>query len=152
MSREIKFRAWHKKYKEMYEVTRIDWEAEFVWVKYYDDDREEWFSREEHFADLELMQYTGLKDKNGVEIYEGDIVKWMDERDVYSIEFGEFGVPNFEEEGYQDLAVGYYLKPQHDLKEVEPFNMTIPLHKKYASRMEVIGNIYENPELLEVSK
>ena len=123
MSREIKFRAWQKKYKEMYEVNCIDWEAEFVWVKYYDDDREEWFSREEHFADLELMQYTGLKDKNGIEIYEGD--KIFDGSNNYYVEFkhGMFKPICYASLDNECNAWGY----------------------------KVIGNIYENPELLEAN-
>lgn len=130
--RQIKFRVWHKKYKEMYEVTCIDWEAEFVWVKYYDDDREEWFSREEHFADLELMQYTGLKDKNGVEIYEGDILfhPLQGKRKVfypYSETVASYGLQNV------DNGMGNTLKDAHRV-------------------WEIIGNIYENPEHLEATK
>lgn len=106
-----------------------------------------------HLVDEKTIgQYTGRKDKIGNEIIEGNIVSWQDKEDIYSIEFGEFGVPNFEEQGYQDWAIGYFLKPQHNLKEVEPFNMTIPLNKVYASEITVIGNIYDNPELLESDK
>jgi dUTPase len=74
---------------------------------------------------LKLMQYTGLKDKNGVEIYEGDIILDKD----YS---GEFS---------------YMKKPKAYVAEFERI-----IHKFFEGlfdeQCEVIGNIYQNPELL----
>lgn len=149
MSNENNYRAWLKDTKEMVEVEEISYLKKTISYVYdnYATGEQEWF--EYSFDDVELLQYTGLKDKNDIEICVGDIINWKEADDVYSIEFGQFGVPNFEDEGYQDYAVGYYLKPQHDLKEIEPFNMTIPLNKEYASRMTIVGNIYMNPEMLE---
>ena len=96
-----------------------------------------------------LMQSTGLKDKNGVEIYEGDIVRHSKiSTDISIVRFGEFGVPNIEEMEYQDMAVGFYFENASDLKDVEPFNMTIPLNNLYVEGIEIIGNIYENENLL----
>lgn len=68
-------------------------------------------------VDLELMQYTGLKDKNGVEIYEGDILGRAHQ--VVYFDDGKFCMMGGEEWGWIDTS------------------------------LEVIGNIYENPELLE---
>ena len=80
----------------------------------------------------EIIQYTGLHDKNGKEIYEGDIMNWPGKRNK-----------GISEKAYRHVVVfkngcfGYYLGLdfQNDLSE---------LAKKY----EIIGNIYENPELL----
>lgn len=68
------------------------------------------------------MQYTGLKDKNGKLIYEGDIISRGEDRGVIK---------------YDDETASYYIR----WKESETF----------IEDCEVIGNIYENPELLEVN-
>ncbi|MED4399837.1 YopX family protein [Metabacillus fastidiosus] len=76
--------------------------------------------------ELEVMQYTGLKDKNGQRIYEGDILSISDrEGHNQAVYFGE----------------GYY-----STNEFALFELTRGKHRTF----EVIGNIYENPELLEV--
>ena len=131
--REIKFRAWLKYEEKMIDVKAIDWDEEgkIFSVNYpegkfyngYDSDC------------IELMQYTGLKDKNGVEIYEGDIVNICGFSDIDVVE-------------YDNLYVGYVLKSyakNGEVLYVEPLS-------KYTSfnspKLEVIGNIYENKELL----
>ena len=144
MGREIKFRAWHKRYKEMYEVTCIDWEAEFVWVKYYDDDREEWFSREEHIADLELMQYTGLKDNNGVEIYEGDILTSTEYPFQDEGEYAYHGIIEYDESSAAFLVVKRVVNP---IKRGISDGIAEYFEEDY--NFEIIGNIYGNPELLQ---
>ena len=82
-------------------------------------------------------QYTGLKDKNGLEIYEGDIVKdkWKPNSEVL---FGEYD----NGEVYEDIqaGIGFYLKND---KWIESF---------CDKNIEVIGNIHDNPELLEVQE
>ena len=121
-------------------------------VEYFDDSINYRF---DHFCigadeDVEFMQSTGLKDKNGIEIYEGDIVRHSPTlTDISIIKYGEFGVPDFENETYQDIALGWYFENASDLKDIAPFNMTVPVNKQYIAGIEVIGNIYENPELLE---
>ena len=121
--REIKFRAWHKEEKIMGEVLGI-----------YILHKEIFFSNEnvdcyEHtdFKDIELMEYTELKDKNNKVIYEGDIVTLHNGK--YKVIF------NTEEARFV-------------LRDDE-FEMNIPFTNNNNKRMEVIGNIYENSELME---
>jgi len=117
--REIKFRAWDRRRKKwvyfyLYEIVDINQES-------MTDD--EWA-----FIQLENVgQYTGLKDKNGKEIYEGDIVRDQD-GNLYQVKYTE-----------------YY---------IYPFGAIFPDKAKEVVneyKCEVIGNIYENPELLEES-
>lgn len=119
--REIKFRAWV--FGEMFEVRKID----FV---------EEFFTRVGKPGAIgtdviDLMQYTGLKDKNGVEIYEGDVVKGNDT--LFTARY--------------EVAEVYYDK-QHTQFRARVDYHTFLLRDYLGDVVEVIGNIYENPDLL----
>ena len=90
------------------------------------------------WADLELMEYTGLKDKNGKEIYHLDIIKTDCETQFGKVE-GESTVV------WSDRYLGFGIEgPFVDGWGVRSFTSMF-----YLSEIEIIGNIYENPELLE---
>ena len=159
--RQIKFRAWHKnnminncsvidgqlsimenppKEYDRDPITAKDGQYYYSWATY------------KNYPDAPLMQFTGLTDKNGVEIYEGDIVKnicgantkcyWL-----YVIS---------DESGLKDNNL-YAMEFENNLSS-EDHRYTYEVeHKKYirrshlSSSMFVIGNIHQNPELLEQS-
>ncbi len=103
-------------------------------------------------------QFTGLTDKNGAKIFEGDILACHNNpKDIYKVVLGEFNVIDTETFEIVENVVGWHTEviPTADpLSAVEPFNLPMPLNKFYLERSEmvVIGNIYDNPELLEVSE
>lgn len=139
----IKFRVWFEE-SVLKKAHMVDWEElkEFKGLSRLFDDAP-------HSESFSLMQSTGLKDKNGVEIFEGDIVRHFEIiTDISIVRFGEFGVPNFETEEYQDYAIGFYYENASEFKDIEPFNMTVPLNSEYAKDVVIVGNIYEQPELL----
>lgn len=127
--REIKFRAWHKEKKIMGEVLGIDIHHKEIFFSNEDVDCYE----HTDFKDIELMQYTGLKDMMEKEIYEGDIVKLRANHGIgvikYSDEWGAFIVEYIKLRPLAVLGMNYY-------KE----------------NIEVLGNIYENSELLGENK
>ena len=131
--RERKFRAWHKEKKKMLsygELFNIDCSGEYPFLAlaagHYEDCIEP--------LKVELMQFTGLQDKNGVDIYEGDILiyqhMFVDKKSVSEVIWNE---------KYSGFA-----------SYVEDDERRYILEKELKNQFEIIGNIYENPELLEV--
>ena len=131
MNRKIKFRAWDK-VKQIWCNYKIDDGT----VYFMDNDTGCWYRNYPgKYENFDLMQYTGIKDINNVEIYEGDIVKLSKENS----DFKEIGVVKFDEN-----KASYVLETQDDdlSYDISYYNY----HKVY---YRVIGNIYENKELLE---
>ena len=150
--REIKFRAWFEKFKEMYTVKMIDLQKQIAYFDKYNY---------RSFYDIDLMQYTGLKDKNNKEIYEGDILLSSNENGVFLISI-DFGNQSIED---SNILTGFQIKIEKTLAESQYFedfnNNLIELINKYNIPLEeynnekyisdgwwILGNIYENPELL----
>ncbi|MGU8770583.1 YopX family protein [Clostridium perfringens] len=125
MNRDIKFRAWDEELEEMLYTESEEWFDDGVYFR---------FNKHEDELRHDLMRYTGLKDKNGKDIYEGDIVSF------YNDEEYKFKSTN---------ALVIYDSAAFMLEHKK-------LGKEYLGEMDIenmcikiIGNIYENPELLE---
>ena len=102
-----------------------------------------------------LCQYTGLTDKNGKKIWENDILRGhKNDNDLARVGFGEFNVIDAETLEVVDRVIGWHTEviETDALSKCEPFCLPMPLTDFYIERseFEVFGNIFDNPELLEV--
>lgn len=94
-----------------------------------------------------LGKYTGLTDRNGVRIFEGDILQRNnDPKDIVQVVFGKFPVIDMETESEVDEVTGWYcdIIPTDALSRTSPFCLPMPLTDYYIDRcnMEVVGNIH----------
>ena len=120
MSRKIKFRAWDKRHNSMEYINDLYWFEENGIHDFNDDN-------------YIFMQNTGLKDKNGKEIYDSDIVKvtWGSGKIVfYEVKYCE--------------SLGYHFLRDTKNKEDDDIICIYDY-----SQMDVIGNVFDNPELLK---
>ena len=121
--REIKFRAWESIHKRMFKCEIVDAGVGF----------ESWFDHDDGCPSSKiLMQYTGLKDKNGVEIWEGDVLKrsW------------NFKTPHGTHRKGSEIAVAVW-------SELGEWRYSRSDLWSCIAKSVVIGNIHDNPELLE---
>ena len=142
---KTKFRAWHIHKQIMCEVIRIDFEQEIVTLDLENDDDEYfWIETDWSFSDVEIMQSTGLKDADGVEIFEGDIVKR-----TYLFN-GGLGETHTGEIVYDKEYARYVISKPQEYTEPKTEDLGNILSDK--STYRVVGDIHKNPELLEVSE
>ena len=125
--KEFKMKAWLKKEKKMVAIIGIDFNYEYI--RYTEDDNlfnENYKTAE--FKNIELLQFTGLKDNGGQELYEADVIKFNDGIDDI------YGLISYDDED-ATYRVSYENITEHlsDLEE----------------DFEIVGNIFENPDLHE---
>lgn len=119
----IRFRAWHKKEKLMCEVVKINFAVGYVVLASTDVGSE----KKAYLDDVELMQYTGLNDKNNVEICVGDIVA--------------HGLCKYEIK----FEAGFVMR---DLSKLNPdYALCAAWQEVATDSFEVVGNLWENTEL-----
>lgn len=131
MTRVPEFRAWLKEEKEMIVVEDMVWSCQNNGELYFlgiGDSITFWRDADE----IEIMQSTGLKDENGTEVYEGDIVEYKDGENSFT------GVVMYS-------VFGWFVEGNDDKYSFEDFSD----EQTMTSDVEIIGNIYENKELLE---
>lgn len=148
-----RFRAWDKEFKEMVQVDALVFEEQIIKATYKNGN-----IVKEDLKNYVLMQSTGLTDKNGKEIFEGDILKFNDSWNDFCYEGyvdGEIEGINFVEiesetacfvfgkTKISDSSLFYYTNEEH-LTFQEIITDT-------SFEFEIIGNIWEHPELAEVS-
>ena len=138
---EIKFRAWDKLEKAYLNEEHIAIDNLgniFIFERYDNNDADLWYTRLLPDPDNKrhvIEQYTGLKDKNGREIYEGDIVSVRDSPVAVEDEKGVCCV------AWSSILAGFILKGSDAYKFDEQSLSDL--------KLIIIGNVHENPELLE---
>ena len=139
--RDIKFRAWHEYGKSVNPA-----QAGMI----YDEkpgDCLTWKNQGQKITDI--MQFTGLKDMDNIDIYEGDIIKLS------------YGIPPTTDSLVVVWYSEYYLEMDDQdgtsycgwwFKNIRPNGCSAPAGLEYQDSIKIIGNIHENPELLEIGE
>ena len=129
-----KFRVWMKSLKWMCDVTNISFDSKFVDIC-QQGDIERYTEMSVEFDEVKLMQSTGLVDKNGKEIFEGDVVQFEDCSEASDFLYINTGIIEWCQGGFHVTNRDSVL--MEDLLDGDSLDVTI------------IGNIYENKELLD---
>jgi uncharacterized phage protein (TIGR01671 family) len=150
--REIRFRSWDKIRKEMlYSDTQKDFDKMLIHWDFING----WSATraKDRFvlsnANAVLMQYTGLKDKSGKEIYEGDIVRMTFRENIGTFNVPDDIIANGGYTGREDIYEGevVYEGACFGINDKENGVMQLVVAEEDLET-EIIGNLYENPELL----
>lgn len=145
--REHKFKVWDKKNEEWIELTGDTFLA-------FCDGKFEVIDGNEHYAttldNVEIVKYTGLKDKDGTEIYEGYIVEINNHKYRIHYEIGSFMLVRCSDE--TDMYEQFENCWNDDVYPLSQFYWENDCEENVIYECKVIGNIFENPELLEVEE
>ena len=140
--REIKFRAWDKSKNTFINYNVLCFSKEgFGYAKPLG------YSNMSNPDNLEIIQYTGLKDKNGKEIYEGDIVKINDKLYTVTYEIGSFMLVKCSEE--TDMYEEFKNCWNDNVYPLSQLYWENDCEEDCIYQLEIVGNIYENKDLLE---
>lgn len=152
----------------LFKAKRIDngeWVEGLIWKKKYNTNKifiscfpDEDDNEEAYVVDSKtICQYTGLTDKNGTKIWENDVLRGHgNPNDLAKVVFGEFAVIEVESLEKVDGVIGWHTEviPTDALSKCEPFCLPMPLTDFYIKHCEweVIGSIFDNPELLKAGE
>ena len=142
-----KFRAWDKELQTMLDVSLIDFKKGVLVGEHWEFGETNFMS----FEEIVLMQSTGLVDKNDKEIFEGDILEIQGIKMI--VKFGSYKYLETSKNNGHLLGIlhdglGFYVEC---INVADP-DRTSPFEPETLKESAVIGNIYENPELLEVKE
>ncbi len=153
--REIKFRAWLKKERKMIDVISIDFQNKCIYFAPIDEQLREFSKLDDskyailstrNFDEIELMQFTEMHDKNGIEILDNDIIQIkVDCLDKNLVGVIKFGTEEYEYNFENKYSYGFYI----DFPNHKTLKSDILFWIEKGVDIEVIGNIYQNKNLLD---
>lgn len=142
-----KYRMWDKELQTMLDVSLIDFKKGVLVGEHWEFGETNFMN----FDEIVLMQSTGLVDKNGKEIFEGDILEIQGIKMIVkfgSYKYLETSKNNGHQLGILHDGLGFYVEC---INVADPDRIS-PFEPETLKESAVIGNIYENPELLEVKE